>query len=234
MIKNKLKRLFLYLFLNGGSKSKNKLLVGLKRAFSFKELFEEYINELSVKYYNGKHPKHFLWLDHYKFIIENIKPGERVLDVGCGVSLSYNLELAKDQISIDAVDVNPVLIQKCKKENTLENINFYVLDITKELPKKKYDVVILSHVLEHLTAPEDLLRKLQGITKKIIIRLPRYDDHWMYLVKKDLGMFYFKERDHKQEYIIKTAKELIQSTGWKIIMSLNDIDIKIIAVTNNN
>ncbi|MFX1375559.1 MAG: hypothetical protein ACFFA0_07090 [Promethearchaeota archaeon] len=56
----------------------------------------------------------------------------------------------------------------------------------------------------------------------------------MYLVKKDLGMFYFKDRDHKQEYTIGTARELIQHSGWKIITSLNDIDIKIIAVSNVN
>ncbi|MFX1375560.1 MAG: class I SAM-dependent methyltransferase [Promethearchaeota archaeon] len=151
--------------------------MGLKRAFFFKELCEGFISELAVKYYDGKHPKHFLWVDHYKFITNNINPGEKVMDIGCGASLSYNLELAKNQIVVDAVDINPALIQKCKTEKRLENINFRLLDITKELPDQQYDTVILSHILEHLSDPAELLRKLHKITQKIILRLPRYDDH---------------------------------------------------------
>lgn len=228
-----MKRIFFSLIFNGKSKSKKKLVLGLKRAFFFLDLFEEYINELSVKYYNGKHPKHFLWVDHYKFIIDNINSGEEILDVGCGASLSYIQELAKKQVKIDAIDLNHILIQKCRNENIFKNINFFVLDITKELPDKNYDVVILSHVLEHLSEPRELLRKLKKITQKVIIRLPRYDDHWMYLVKKDLGMFYYKDRDHRREYTIKTAKDLIEGTGWEIITSINDVDIKIIAIINN-
>lgn len=99
------------------------------------------------------------------------------MDIGCGASLSYNLELAKNQIVVDAVDINPALIQKCKTEKRLENINFRLLDITKELPDQQYDTVILSHILEHLSDPAELLRKLHKITQKIILRLPRYDDH---------------------------------------------------------
>jgi len=78
------------------------------------------------------------------------------------------------------------------------------------------------------------LEKLKSITKKIIVQLPRYDKHWWYLVKKDLGLFYFKDEDHKQEFTIETAKNLIQESGWKVLVAYNDVDIKIIAVLDNN
>jgi len=88
----------------------------------------------------------------------------------------------------------------------------------------------MSHVLEHLKEPEKVLHKIKSITDKIIIRLPRYDDHWMYLVKKDLGLFYFKDADHKREYTLKESTDLIEASGWKIQTALNDIDIKIVGV----
>lgn len=157
---------------------------------------------------------------------------DKVLDVGCGKSLSYSQDLASKIDFMDAIDIKKKNIDFCIKNNKFENINYFVLDITKELPSKKYDVVILSHILEHLEKPKDLLKKIKHITEKIIIRLPRYDNHWMILVKKDLGMFYFKDRDHKQEFTLESAKNLIECAGWKIIKAFNDIDIKIIASCN--
>lgn len=52
------------------------------------------------------------------------------------------------------------------------------------------------------------------------------------MVKKDLGLYYYKDRDHKQEFTLESAIELIESTGWNIIVALNDVDIKIVATIN--
>lgn len=232
MFKKKLINIAFKLFFSG--KSKRRLLKNIKLTFFFKELFEYYISRLVVKYYDGKHPKHHLWHSHYKFIIENINPGDKVLDVGCGKSLSYSQQLSTKIDFLDAIDINGEKIQFSIKENKFENIHFSVFDITKDLPSKKYDVIILSHILEHLDRPKEILKKIKAITKKIIVRLPRYDNNWMNLVKKDLGMYYYKSRDHKQEFTLESAIKLIESADWSIRKAFNDIDIKIIATSNNN
>ncbi len=206
---------------------------GIVRAFKLQSEIERYINRLVVSYYDGKHPKHFLWKNHYQFIIENINPHDKIIDIGCGSSLSYNQQLADKIDFLDAIDIDQKIIDKCLKLNQYDNIHYNVLDITKKFPLKHYDVAILSHILEHLDNPEDLLRRIRKITSKIIVRLPRYDDHWWYLVKKDLGLFYYKSRDHRREYTIKSAIKLIESTDWNITKSLNDVDIKIVAIINN-
>lgn len=208
---------------------KKKIKRSLIRAFQLKNIIDIYIDRLVISYYDGKHPKHHLWKYHYKFIIDNINQNDKVLDIGCGKSLSYGQELSSRVDFLDAIDINEDLINSCLKSNKHNNINYYKLDITKELPTKSYDVVILSHVLEHLKNPLEVLQNIRKITKKIIVRLPRYDDHWHYLVKKDLGLFYYKDRDHKKEFILETAKKLVQDAGWDIKLALNDIDIKILA-----
>jgi len=232
MIKNHINKMFYKLFFY--RKGKRKPRKSIIRAFKFKELFERYINKLVVLYYDGKHPKHHLWPQHTKFIDENINPNDRVLDIGCGKSMTYNQRIAPIVKYFDAFDINEKKIRYCEKENKFSNVHFSVMDVTKEFPSKKYDVVILSHVLEHLYNPNDVLEKLKSITKKIIVQLPRYDNHWWYLVKKDLDLFYFKDEDHKQEFTIETAKNLIQESGWKVLVAYNDVDIKIIAVLDNN
>lgn len=214
---------------SGSNKNKGEIKSKIKFYFDWRDIIDGYINNLSVEYYNGKHPKHFLWRYHYKFILDNVNENDMILDVGCGKSSSYIAELAKSGQIIDACDVDVKKVEWNKKKNRFENIDFFVMDIAKELPTKKYDVVILSHVLEHIEDPLQVLSRLKSITNKLIIRLPRYDDHWMYLVKKDLGLFYFKDCDHKREYILKEAIELIESAGWTIASAQNDIDIKIVA-----
>jgi len=208
---------------------KKKIKRNLIRVFQLQRIVDNYIDRLVISYYDGKHPKHHLWKNHYKFIIDNINQNDKVLDIGCGKSLSYGQELSSKVDFLDAIDINEDLINSCLKSNKYSNIHYYKLDITKELPTKSYDVVILSHVLEHLKNPLDILQNIRKITRKIIVRLPRYDDHWHYLVKKDLGIFYYKDSDHKQEFTLETAKKLLQDAGWDIKIALNDVDIKILA-----
>ena len=197
--------------------------------FKLKDVVEHLISVKCEEYYGG-HPKHILWDIHYQFILENIEPGSVVFDVGTGASLSYTQKLASICKQVDCCDIKPELIEKSASRNRYRNVKYFVQDITKVLPDEKYDVVILSHVLEHLYEPEKALENLHSITKKIIVRLPRYDNHWMYLVKKDLGLFYFKDADHKKEYTLSEAKHLVESAEWDVKIALNDIDIKIVAV----
>lgn len=197
--------------------------------FHLQQRIDELINIKCKEHYKGKHPKHHLWTIHYQFIIQNINKNDKVLDVGSGASLSYTQKLAKVASEIDCCDIKPELVEYSMNVNKYNNVNYFVLDITKEIPEKKYDVIILSHVLEHLDNPKKVLENIKKITKKVIIRLPRYDDHWMYLVKKDLGFYYFKDADHKKEYTLIEAVDLVESAGWIVDIALNDIDIKIVA-----
>jgi len=202
----------------------------LIKAFWLQQKVDALINSVCVEYYKGKHPKHHLWTGHYQFILDNIENGATVLDVGCGASSSYTQKLAKKCKIIDCCDYKPDLVERSIKANQFSNVNFFICDITREVPTKNYDMVILSHVLEHLNDPVKVLENLQKITNKLIIRLPRYDDHWMYLVKKDIGLFYFKDADHKREYTLQDAIAEVEKAGWNVTTALNDIDIKIVAV----
>lgn len=200
--------------------------------FELQATIDRLINVKCVEHYQGKHPKHFLWTGHYQFILDNISDGDKVFDVGTEASVSYTQELAKRCEIVHCCDLRSELVEISKKKNVFTNVTYEVLDITKEMPKQKYDVVILSHVLEHIDDPVAVLGELKKITPKIIVRLPRYDDHWMFLVKKDLGFDYFKDSDHRREYTLTEAVKEIERSGWNVTIANNDIDIKIVAVQN--
>ncbi|MFH1591795.1 MAG: class I SAM-dependent methyltransferase [Candidatus Woesearchaeota archaeon] len=95
----------------------------------YKELFEKKLNSL---------------LDYFK--------NKKVLEVGCGKG-KWSLLFARNQAEVLATDINPNMVKFCKKQAKKENLaglKVAVLDITRERPKEKYDVIFTSTVLQHI------------------------------------------------------------------------------------
>ena len=55
----------------------------LAELFKLHELIEAEIYRCAVRYGNGVHPKHRL-TNYHEFFTRRLKPGEVVLDIGCG------------------------------------------------------------------------------------------------------------------------------------------------------
>lgn len=72
--------------------------------------------------------------------------GQSLLDIGCGQGKYLRL-LAKDCASITGVDANPDQVTALR----LEGFDVFT---PKELPAMKYDLLLMSHVVEHMAAGE--------------------------------------------------------------------------------
>lgn len=90
--------------------------------------------------------------------LSNIKPGMRVLDLGC-YNGWFSLELARSGAIVDAHDIAPDAIaiarsyyKKCKaKEKFSGQITYHVTDLnTATFPKEAYDVVVFRGILHHV------------------------------------------------------------------------------------
>lgn len=102
--------------------------------------------------------------------LKNIKPG-KILDIGCGygwILSSINKEWKKFGIEKSKLAATKAS-QYCE---ILSN------DIEKFNTSKKFDVVLMIHVIEHLVDPEDVLKKVKKLIKKngtLIIETPDFD-----------------------------------------------------------
>lgn len=125
-----------------------------------------------IKHYNN-HPKYWTFSMKGGFILSivnrmNINIGEykNILDVGCGRGLLAKI-FTKKGLIYEGVDFSDVRIKMAKKLN-LKNTNFYLDDIYSFLEsaiksKKKYDLITMFEVLEHLEEPElvlDMCKKI--------------------------------------------------------------------------
>ncbi len=198
--------------------------------FTLQQFADSQINMVCNAYYEQKHPKHYLWLGHNQFLYDNVQPGERVLDIGCGTSY-YQQWIAEKAAEVVGVDIKSELVELARRNNPCSNVRFEVMDVTQEVPADKFDVVICSHVLEHLDDPDSFLQVLAARVPRLLVKVPLVDSHWMKLVKKDIGMFYLDDADHRREYTETMLEEQLTQAGWHITELIRGFDLRAVAIS---
>ena len=99
-----------------------------------------------------------------------IKPGDSVLDYGCGPG-SYTIAAAQmvgDSGKVYALDIHPFAVRQVQKKAAkkgLNNIETILSDCATGLPDKSADVVLLYDTLHGLSALDEILAELHRILK---------------------------------------------------------------------
>lgn len=106
--------------------------------------------------------------------VEMVEKGQNVLDIACGDGLLLK-NLSQKGATVSGVDLSEEGVKKCKEKG----LDVSVVDIaTENLPfeDEAFDIAIMLDVLEHLYAPEDLLREAVRVSKKyVIISVPNFN-----------------------------------------------------------
>lgn len=113
--------------------------------------------------------------DH-RAIASRIKPGARVLDVGCGEGML--LRLLRDEKGIDArgLELSPVRTAKCLAGG-LSVIQGDADEDLSYFPDDGFHVAILSRTIQETRRPAHILTELARIAPEIIISFHNYG-HW--------------------------------------------------------
>ena len=189
----------------------------LSRLFSIKDNLEWIINERAMFYGDGIHPKHRL-TNYHNFFVKKIRNGQKVIDLGCGYGeVSKSIAKFHPKSEVVGIDYDAIVLDIAMKNNSLENLKFIKADITNLKKSKilKADVVILSNVLEHVTKRVSLLMNLITITssKVFLIRVPLFERNWQIALRKELGINFFSDNDHKIEHTFDEFNNEIKLSG---------------------
>jgi SAM-dependent methyltransferase len=118
-------------------------------------------------------------------LLDNIQEGKvtSMLEVGCG--FGFTLDFAKRVLNMDVVGYEPSLYGEIGAKEL--NLNIKRTYLTKDdLRDKKYDIIFLSEVLEHIQDPAAFIELLKyGLTENgvLILTTPDYKK-----LKKDLSV----------------------------------------------
>lgn len=134
-----------------------------------------------------------------ELILSLLVRGDRVLDIGCGNSL-LPIEAKAKGVEIEVADISEVVLASFAKYDIagrkidLEKIREFSL-------LGKYNMIILSEVLEHLKNPEEVIFELKKITDCFILTIPNsafYRYRWHLLVR---GRFFKQWVHHPSEHL---------------------------------
>ncbi len=181
-------------------------------------IFDRLAHEESFQ--NFHYDKHPLRVYSLKFIQKQISPSDNVLDLGCNLGEISN-KIAEFSNQVVGVDYNNDLITKANWRCNNSNLKFVCADAVSYLEKtsEKFNIVILSHILEHMETPIEFLKKCIPYTKKIFIELPDYDktylNYYRAAIKNELN---YSDVDHIWEFDREELFLLIND-GLKIIDS---------------
>jgi len=101
------------------------------------------------------------------WFVQNIKPGNRVLEIGCGVGDMAAYVAAHSGAEVVAVDLSALFIAEARQTHVLPNLRFEQFDLLNEDAKKfgQFDVVIGNGILHHLVLKlEEVLSALRAMT----------------------------------------------------------------------
>jgi len=171
----------------------------------------------AIDYGGVIHSKH-RHTGYHDFFIKNIRPAERILDIGCGIgALAYDVA-EKSKAHVTAIDLNPENIAKASQRYNHPRVRYIVGNVLQKLPDGPFDVIILSNVLEHLKERSAFLRRIQGVVcpSRFLMRVPLFERDWRVPLKKELGVEWRLDSTHETEYTLESFAEEIAAAKLTI------------------
>lgn len=149
---------------------------------------------------------------------------ENILEVGCALGILLNS--VADRLAIKnrfGVDISAENIDYAKKLYPDCGFACGTIEILKEkwstyFPVNRFDIVILSDIIEHIPDDEQFLREVSHISKYVILNLP-LEKCFNNRNRK------YGETDpsgHLRNYNVKDAKTLIDRGGFEIVSYFTD------------
>ncbi len=143
---------------------------------------------------------------------------KNILDYGCGsgelaIALSYYYK-NKNIFTADVYDIDKKFIPKIKKHYLLQK---------KELKNKKFDIIIMRHVFEHIFNLNEFInqikKNLKNKNSNLIIEVPNLESFWRKIMKERWpGYFYpFHYYIFSKQFLIK----YFSKKGFKVSQQKN-------------
>jgi hypothetical protein len=182
----------------------------LKFYLDIEWIFDRMAHERSFRVYDSfTHPIRQFTL---AFLTRHLKLTDSVFDLGCSNG-SLTMQIASKVTELIGVDHNERLIKQAKLRNTHSNVTFVCDDAHNYLRQnnKVFDVLILSHILEHLDDPFSFLSAYKDFFSFIYIEVPDSERNYLNLYRERLRQdLIYSDNDHVWEFDRMGIIELLQ------------------------
>lgn len=165
----------------------------------------------------GIHEEHAKWKANYIQKVMN-KQGlapQTICEIGCGTGdILCHLKQAMPSVECDGFDISHSAIEIAQKKGS-SDVRFYCEDFLKKgVPRKKYDVILLIDLIEHLEDIYSFLRFVKQYANHVIIHFPLDISvqgvlfNRPLVARRDLGHIHYFTKD--------TALNLLKDCGYNV------------------
>lgn len=180
-------------------------------------LFDRLAHEMSFRYYSPE--AHPVRQNSKKFILNHLHETSCVLDLGCNLGdVSYIV--AEKARKVVGIDHNQKAIEIAKRRYQRHNLEFQYGEASEYIKStsEHFDVLILSHILEHLDDPKEFLKKFKDNFNSIYIEVPDFERSYLNQYRKDVGAkLIYSDDDHISEFDRDELKDLLTTCGLDVI-----------------
>jgi len=191
--------------------NKNKLDKIAKSYHLKKKLNDMHIENINQHYYA-------------KWILKFVK-NKRILEMGYGDGILTSYLASQKKTKLDVIEGSRLLTEQAIKKH--KNINIINELFENFNPKKKYDIIIASHILEHVDNPVKILKKMKSWMHRkslCIVHVPNRNSYHRQLAKimgLQKSLQTFSKRDfivgHQRVYSVESMKIDLKKAMFKII-----------------
>jgi SAM-dependent methyltransferase len=161
-----------------------------------------------------------LWLvldGDVHFFLEKGNKDKRLLDIGCNEGRTLNV-YSKNGFTCEGIELNKIAARKAINKG----FKVHAIQLKDFSPTQKYDVVILSNVLEHELAPQKMLSLVKKMLKpdgELWISLPNRNS-WL---RSLFGKFWINWHVpfHLYHFNEATLASLLKNSGYELKQSEN-------------
>ena len=114
--------------------------------------------------------------EEFKVISKLIDERSRVLDVGCGDGILMEYLSKNKVVDVRGLEISKEKVKKCLS-NGLAVVEGNAEYDLKQFPDLSFDYVILSQTLQAFMSPENVIKDLLRVGKKVIVTIPNFG-HW--------------------------------------------------------
>jgi SAM-dependent methyltransferase len=184
-------------------------------------IFDRLSHEYSFRNYSeSSHP---LRVHTKNFILKHISTNHTVLDLGCKYGEITN-EIAHKAHQVVGIDFDADAIKKANLTYQRSNLSFEYGEALTYLNKSQlsFDVLILSHILEHLDDPDQFLKSHVAHFKYVYIELPDFDKSLLNHYRRDMkNNLIYSDPDHISEFDREELFTLIESNGLEVVEAIH-------------
>lgn len=114
--------------------------------------------------------------EDFRAILGMVRPGARVLDIGCGEGLLLEMLARENGVEGRGLELSPVNVSLCLARGLAVVQGDADHDLA-DFPNQSFDYAVLTQTLQAVRRPREVLSELLRIGERAIVSLPNFA-HW--------------------------------------------------------